>query len=513
MNMGRFLTINAAKYPQKEAIIFNNKRFTYEEFNKRVNRLANAFLDMGFKKGDKISTYLPNCNEHIETLWALAKIGVGTVPINPGLLGKEMGYYVVQSDSDGIVFHETLEHQVVKVKDKLQHVRSSAFIMVGENVPNYGVAYEKLLDQSSDAEPTTRIKYEIDENDLYYIGYTSGTTGVPKGAYVTHAQRMYHNLALIIEHNYKEDDIALCAGPLFHAAPKCYTDEVQLMSGGTVVIMPRFHPFEALAFIEKEKITSTFMAPTMLNFILNLPEEEKTRYNTDSLRTLITGGSALPTRTKENILKIFKNAGLHLFYGSTETGIVTNLRPHDQLTTTGTSGKTVFGIDMKVMDEKGMELPRGEIGELYSRGIWTFTGYYKMPEATKEVFREGWLTVGDIARIDEEGFVYILDRKSDMILRGAENIYPVGIENVIMSNPAVMEVAVIGVPDEVYGESVKAVVVLKKGAALTEKELISFCKENMAKYLVPSSVDFVDSLPKSPAGKILKKEIRAKYLK
>ncbi|MDP2726557.1 MAG: AMP-binding protein, partial [Dehalococcoidia bacterium] len=257
--------------------------------------------------------------------------------------------------------------------------------------------------------------------------------------------------------------------------------------------------------------TSAFFVPTMYHDFLNLPPRERAGYDVSSLRVLVTGGAPLAPQLKSEIVSYFGNAGLFEFYGGTETGIVTTLRPEDQLTRPDSVGQAIFGTRIRLLDDHGQEVPLGEVGELYMKGPMTFDCYYKDPEATLEVRREGWLTIGDLARRDEEGYFYIVDRKRDMIISGGANIYPAEIEQVLCTHPKVQDVAVIGVPDARWGEAVKAVVMLKQDQKATEQEIREYCRGRLAAYKIPSSVDFVREVPRTPSGKILKRELREPY--
>jgi acyl-CoA synthetase (AMP-forming)/AMP-acid ligase II len=287
----------------------------------------------------------------------------------------------------------------------------------------------------------------------------------------------------------------------------------QLVLGGTAVIMKEFDAEEALRLIDRYRITNMFMAPTMYNFILTLDDEVKLKYDLGSVRTLVSAGAPLPTRVKEGIIRLFPNAGLNEFYGSTESGFNTNLRPEDQLKTTRSVGKPVLFNDIKILDDDGNPVKPGEVGLIYVKNPYFFKGYLDDEEETRRAFREdGYLTVGDMARQDAEGFIYIVDRKKDMVISGGVNIFPAEIEDVLYQHPGVKEAAVIGIPDEKWGESLKAFIV-PRGESLSEQEVIDFCKQHLASYKKPKSVEFLTELPRNPAGKVLKTVLREPYWK
>jgi len=305
-----------------------------------------------------------------------------------------------------------------------------------------------------------------------------------------------------------ESDVHLLAGPYYHSAPSAFANLHGLL-GSTIVVEPKYDPIEALELIDRHKMTTTFMAPTLLQRLVEVPEDVFSRYDVSSLHSIILGGAPCPYVLKVRAIKRF---GEHIweFYGATETAFVTILRPEDQLRKPGSCGKAGPGQEIRLLDAEGHEVPDGIPGEMWSRYSW-LAEYYHKPEATARSMREGFFSVGDIAYRDEEGYYYICDRKIDMIISGGVNIYPAEIEAVLASHPAVADVAVIGVPDSLWGESVKAVVELRPGATATADELIDFCGERLADYKKPHSVDFVAELPRNPAGKLLKMQIREPY--
>jgi long-chain acyl-CoA synthetase len=283
--------------------------------------------------------------------------------------------------------------------------------------------------------------------------------------------------------------------------------------GGTVCLMPEFQEEEVLRLIEKERITNAFLVPTMLNRILNLPPQVRERYDTRSLRVLICNASPLPTKIKENTMAFFQYTHLHEFYGATESGIITNIKHWKHPEKVQSVGLPIFETDVRILDDQGNDVPVGEVGEIYFKSPTRFSGYHEMPEATKGVFREDWQTLNDLGKLDEEGFLYIVGRTKDMIKSGGVNIYPKEIEDVLHNHPKVMDAAVIGIPDEHWGEAVKAVIILKEGHAATAEEIIQFCHGKLASYKIPRSVDFAKEFPRTAVGKILKREIRAPFWK
>ena len=506
MNIGEGLTLNAINYPNKTALVYEGRRATYSQMNRRTNRLANAVAGLGLGKGDKVAVLLHNCPEYMEAIFALAKAGVVIVPLNYRLAPPEVEYIVNNSESRLLITERECLAQVEPILPRLERIGPGQCIIIGGDVPSGMLSYEDALARASDAEP----QVEVDEKDTFYIGYTSGTTGFPKGSVFSHKTRVMRTLLYTIIYGLRPDDVQLAVGPLYHAAPFAFA-LMELYIGGTLEIMRDFEPAQVLAAVARSRATSAFFVPTMYHDILDLPAGERARHDISSVRVLVTGGAPLAPQKKAEIVSFFQNAGLFEFYGGTETGMVTIMRPHDQLARPESVGQAIFGTRVRLLDETGRDVPVGELGELYMKGPITFDCYYGDPEATREVLRDGWLTIGDVARRDEEGYYYIVDRKRDLIVSGGANIYPAEVEKALGAHPKVQDVAVIGVPDERWGESVKAVIVLRAGQEATPEEFRAYCREQMASYKIPSSVDFVKEVPRTPSGKILKRELREAY--
>ncbi len=506
MNIGEGLTLNAINYPNKTALVFEGRSVTYAEMNRRVNRLANAVTGMGVKKGDKVSILLHNRPEYMEAVFALAKLGVVVVPLNYRLAPPEVEYIVNNSDSQILITEPDCLGQVEPVMPNLERISPERCMLIGGSGPGGMHRYEDLLLRASDTEP----QVEVEEADTFYIGYTSGTTGFPKGSVFSHKTRVMRTLLYSIIYGLRPDDIQLAVAPLYHAAPFAFA-LMELYIGGTLEVMRDFEPAEVLAAIERARATSAFFVPTMYHDMLDVAPSERSRHDVTSMKILVTGGAPLAPHLKGEIVSYFSNAGLFEFYGGTETGMVTIMRPEDQLVRPESVGQAIFGTRVRLLDDAGQDVPVDEVGELYMRGPIQFDCYYKEPEATEEVRRGGWLTIGDLARRDEEGYYYIVDRKRDMIVSGGANIYPAEIEKLLCAHPKVQDVAVIGVPDERWGESVKAIVVLREGQAATAEEFREYCRGQLASYKIPSSVDFIKEVPRTPSGKILKRELRDTY--
>jgi long-chain acyl-CoA synthetase len=504
----RGIKLSVYKYPEKTAVIDKNKRLTYKELDLRANKIANGITTMGLKKGDKIGILLYNCNEFVEIYYGMAKAGIISVPINFRLAGPEIEYILKNSDSKALIMGDDFIDRINPIRANLEMITEKNYIVMGNRIPDYAVSYEDILTRSSDTEPDVN----IEETDPYFIGYTSGTTGFPKGAMMPH--RSIYNIVIshLIGRGIVPDDKYLLIMPLFHSNSVWHSN-LLLFIGGAIYIYPSggFNPKEILEIIQKEKITCTNMVPTMSNLMLSLPDKD--RFDVSSMRWLVSSSAPLLTKTKEELCSFFKRSKLYEGYGATETGAVTSLPPEDQLCKIRSIGKPYFAQEIKILNGNGEEVPIGEVGELYSKGPTQMKEYYNDPEKTRDAFLGEWLSVGDMAKMDEEGYIYLVDRKQDMIISGGENIYPTELEDVLSKHPKVHEIVVIGIPDEKWGEALKAIIVLKEGEQATEEEIIKFCEGKIAGYKKPKSVDFISAsnMPKTPTGKILRRPLKEKY--
>lgn len=502
------LESNVKKYPGRTAAVEGERRITYSRLGERVNRLANALIGLGVKKGEKVGVLLYNCIEHIESVFAISKTGAVSVPINYRSVQRELEYFIHQSECKALILGEEFVDAVQEILPHCPLLEEGNCIVVGRHKPREMLSYEEILDNA----PAVGPEIPIGERDPFTICYTSGTTGRPKGAVISHRARVLLYFCCAVEFGVTDEDVYLCFGPLYHHGPANGATRT-IWVGGRVVLMRAFDPREALELIEREKVTVGFIVPTMSNFILNLPQEERARYDVSSVRLLTSGGAPLHTHTKEGLLRFFSNARLHELLGATENGCITNLKHVDQYRKIRSVGLPFVGTEIRLLNDEGEEVPRGEVGIIYSRGLTQCDGYYNMPEETEAARMGEWFAVGDMGRQDEEGYYYVVDRRQDMIISGGVNIYPVEVEEVLSSHPKILEVACIGVPDEKWGEALKALVVLRPGEEATEEEIIRFCEGKLAGYKKPKSVDFVEGLPKSPAGKVLKRVLREDYWK
>lgn len=520
LNLGQILRVNAKKFGDKVAVKDEANAYTFEELNARVNRLANSFSKLGLTKGEKLAVLLDNCTEFVEIYCAAAKTGIVVVPINFRSVGREIEYIVRNSDARWFIVAEEFADTVDEVRP---HLNIDRYIVVPEDshsapeVPTVGSAaetregyinYEELLSSSPDGEPGTPVA----PHDPWVILYTSGTTGVPKGTVRSHESYVAFFLINGIDFGFSEEEVCLTIMPLFHVNSTFFSFAITYIGGRLYLHSARgFDPVKILETIERERITFISLVPTHYHMILNLPQEISKQYDVSSIRKLLCSSAPVRPEVKRAVMEFFPGVQLYEAYGSTEAGSVTILKPEEQLNKIGSIGREVCGTDLvKILDEEGKEVPVGQIGELYSRGPMLFTEYYKDPQRTADSFRGEWFSAGDMAKQDEDGYYYLVDRKHNMIITGGENVYPSEIEAVLSEHPKVSAVAVIGLPDEKWGEAVTAVVVLKEGEEAQEEEIIDFCRGKMAPFKRPKSVIFIEDqqLPRTPTGKILHRKLR-----
>lgn len=503
--LGDMLSISANRFSEKNAITFNDQRLSYREIEVRANRIANVMTNLGLKKGDRCAILFFNRVEWAELYFGLAKVGIIAVPINFRFALPEIKYVLKNSNPMAIIFEESFQSIVCELKKTLDYPKHYICLGTSEDL-----SYTDLLTNASEQPPKT----VVIDTDPFFIAYTSGTTGFPKGALITHKSLITHYLIFANQFGkLAKNDRLLLIMPIFHSNSTWFLHAL-LMIGGSAVIIPSggFDPEEILSIIDREKVTGMSVVPTMLTMILNLDEKTKRKYNLSSLQKCLVGGAPLMTQTKEQIIELVNNAEFFEGYGSTETGLVTVLNPEDQLRKVRSVGIPTIGKEVRLLDSTGNDVAPGEIGELYVRGLGVLLKeYWQDSNSTSKAFIDEWCTVGDMARFDEEGYLYLEDRKKDMIISGGENIYPTEVENVLAKHTAVLETAVVGVPDELWGERVHAVIKLKDGEYATGQEIIDFCRDKIAGYKRPRSIDFVTELPKSPTGKILRRIIREPY--
>lgn len=501
MDTAEALERNAFKFPTKMAVKDAKRSLTYHELNERTNILASCLIEMGISKGDKIALLFQNCVEFVEVHFAVQKIGAISVPLNTRLAGAEIDYIVNNSEAKALFYDYEFTKTVSPICKNLKKVQY--FISLsGENDQN-GVHYESLFKTKT----TVPLGIDIEGDDESLLLYTSGTTGRPKGVILTHMNTVWNTLGLLIEERFYPTDITMIIPPLYHAAGLNSLLFTHLFIGASSVLLRGFDPSVSMETIEKEKITNAFFVPAMFNALLNL--ENLDRWDIRKFRLFINGGAILPLEQKRKILQTFSSAGFIDIYGLTEVApIATVLNQRDSLAKTESVGRVLVTFQNRVIADDGTDVDVGVPGELLLKGPQVTKGYYKDAEKTDSAIKNGWLHTGDIVRRDEEGFIYVVDRKKDMIITGGENVYSAEVEAVLYKHPKIYEAAVVGVPDEKWGERVKAFIVLMPGEKSSDSEIMEFCKEHIASYKKPTVVEFVEDLPRTASGKVMKSELR-----
>ena len=495
-----FLASHAESTPDKPAVILGDRALTFAALDSRANRVTHAFAGLGCVAEDRVAVMSFNSIETFEVASGLRRSGVVIVPVNYRLRGSEVAY--VLNDSGAKVVLAGADHVEVVEAARAEVSGDPRFIALGDTVPPGWLEYRDLMERSPDAPLPGTGGSGLGPSMIY----TSGTTGHPKGAWRPHGVNIENVLQIISIFELNPSDVHLTCGPGYHSAVSFFTALHSLL-GSTVVLQSRFHAAEALDLVERHRVTTTFMAPTLLQRLVD--EQERKPRDLSSLRALILGAAPCPYALKVRAESVLGHV-LWEFYGATETGINTVLRPQDQLRKPGSCGMAVPGQEIRLVRADGGEAATGEPGELMVRNSW-LAEYYHRPDATGKSLHDGFFSVGDVAYRDGEGYYFICDRQIDMVISGGTNIYPAEVEAVLHAHPAVMDAAVIGVPDDQWGESVKAVVQLRAGMTASAGDLIRFCGERLAGYKKPRSVDFVDELPRDAAGKLLKRQIRERY--
>lgn len=497
---------NVERYPDKTAVVFEGKRYTFREVNERINRLIQGLDRLGVKKGDGVGILAYNSSAHVEA-FGIAKGGRICVPLNYRSVGRELAYLIQNSEVNTLLVEKEFVDLVNSVRAELPGVKN--YICLDAKVEGM-LNYEDLLRSASPEEPRDPVAPE----DPCILFYSSGTTGRPKGAIHTHKSIIAE--ANIPHREISSNDTALCVMPFFHVGGSAAHMIPAFSYGATIVIQKKFDETQVLEAIQKEKVTYVYLVPAMIIRVLEHPRLRT--YDLSSLRSLAYTGAPMPIEALKKGIECLGPVFIQ-FLGQTETLDLTILRK-DEHKLEGTAkerkrlesaGSSPIRSELRVVDEHGHDVVVGEVGEIVAKSDRMMQGYWRMPAETEEIMRGGWLRTGDMARMDEDGYVYIVDRKKDMIISGGENIYSREVEEVLYMHPAVFEAAVVGVPDDKWGEAVKAIVVLKPGATATEAEIVEFCKGRLASYKKPKTVEFWEALPKTGSGKTKKNEIRDKY--
>jgi acyl-CoA synthetase (AMP-forming)/AMP-acid ligase II len=512
--MSQLLTIadavatHARLTPEKTGARDAKRSLSYAAWNERASRLGSALLSLGLRQGDRVGVVAYNCIEWMEMYVAMARAGLVVVPLNFRLTGPEMAYILEHAEVSAIISGPEFTATLDGLRAELR-VDANRYITLAQQAPQQWLSYEDLMN-TGDAQ----FKFAaVGPQDMCALMYTSGTTGRPKGAIRRHGGSTLIAMATAMEMGFTRQDTALLVMPLCHAN-SLYFGTTFIHAGGTCIIDDRrsFDPEALLATLAQEKVTFTSLVPTHYIMMLALPEEVKQRYDVSAVGKLLVSSAPARKDTKTAILDYFKNGRLYELYGSTEAGWVTLLRPEEQLSKLGSVGREWAGSGaIRLLNEDRQEVADGEVGELFSRTPYTFDGYWKNTEKTNEAFDGLWCSVGDMAKRDAQGYIWLVDRKSNMIISGGENVYPSEVESALGAHPKIKDVAVIGVPHEKWGESVKAVVVLHEGQSAGADELKMWCKQRLAGFKCPTSYAFISEaqMPRTATGKILHRLLRS----
>ncbi|HEY5946235.1 MAG TPA: AMP-binding protein [Kofleriaceae bacterium] len=502
------LMFHAAAHPDKEAIVeygeHGVRRMSWGELDATVNRLAHALVARGVRGGSRIALMLPNGSEYLIAQQALARLGATAVQIGYRLKAGEIAYILENAEPTATIVHH--EYIAAMLEARKQAGKGGAMLIVGGDVTAGSPDMEEWDRALAAASPELPPRVKGGDGGGVIV-YTSGTTGKPKGANRAWRKTGFESVAdMILQVGMRADDRHLVTCPLYHSAAPAFV-AIMMSLGATVVLQNHFEPEAALDIIQKERVTCSLMVPTMLIRMSNLPRETLAKYDTSSLRWVMSAAAPLTTEAARRFMQHFGPV-LWNFYGSTETGLVTLAGPHDHVSRPGTIGKRLRGNEIRLLDDHGNDVPLGGVGELYARNSTLISGYHGNEEATRSAQRDGFFSVGDVGRVDSEGYYYLESRKSDMVISGGVNIYPREIEDHLATHPAILEAAVIGVPDPEWGETLRAFIVLRNGQQLTETEVINFCREHLADYKRPRKVTFLPEMPRNPTGKILKRELK-----
>lgn len=499
-NLNESLKKSAEKFPNRNAITFDNKYITYRELYSQVECVASNLVQDGVRKGDKVALILGNCPEFVIAYYGILLAGGVVVPVNPIFTKNEISYILSNSEAKAVIANSSMEEIIESLKVELKQIEKQYY--VGSNKAEF--IWEQLIEgNSNDCEYPL-----IVEEDLAVILYTSGTTGRPKGAMLSHKNMASNaeSIGKLVE--FKEDDRILAVLPMFHVFCLAICINTPIMSGANIVIIQKFNPIEVMNTIFNEKVTLFAGVPTMYNFLLQL--KEYTAENFASIRACFSGGASLPVELLQRFEEKYKTTILEGF-GLSETAPVTAFNPLKGIRKVGSVGVDIPGVINRIVDKYGNEVPRGEIGELIVKGPNVMIGYLGMPDATSNAIKNDWFYTGDLAEMDNDGYIFIVDRIKDMIIVNGYNVYPREVEEVIYQHPAVVEVAVIGITDKDYGEIVKAFVV-SNDESISMDDILNFCQDKLAKYKLPKQVEFKKELPKNSTGKILKRALKVEQV-
>ncbi len=488
------------EYPERVAVIDGATRLSYRELGARADRIGGALQELGVAPGDRVAILDRNSRSYLELYFALPRIGAVAVPMNYRLAPAELAYILGDSTAKVLLFSRDYADLALAARGQVAAV---------EHILCLEDEIDVFARGSAPLQPVSR-----SPDDEFLQMYTSGTTGRPKGAMLTHDNMIANTLTALYERDYAATDTYLHVCPLYHCADLELYYGMVYACGGNVVLR-EFDPERVLATIETERVSVTFLVPAMINFLLETPGLDE--FDLSSLRLIVYGGAAIPADRLRAALDRLP-CKLSQGYGLTETSPILCVLPVEDHVLTGpkakriaSCGRPAYGVEVRIFDDADEECAAGVVGEIVARGRNIMKGYWRLPEETERALRGGWFHTGDLGYQDEDGYIYIVDRKKDMIITGGENVYPREIEEVLYTHPAVLEAAVIGVPSPRWGEAVKALVVCRPGASTTEADIVAFCRERLAHFKTPASVDFVAALPRNPSGKVLKRRLRERY--
>lgn len=505
ISLGESVTLSARNHPDMESFInVDGSKHTFAETNARVNRLVSALRAEGIGKGDRIAVFALDSHRYVELVLAAAKLGAVYVPLNYRLARSEVDVLLTRAEPVAM-FHDLRYADLLDgIADEHQSIR----LVIQFDSSEGRSQYEEFLDTGSEDEPPV----VASDDDILGLAFTSGTTGLPKG--VLQSQRMIKAIvnAQVIDYRMRPGEVRYCAAPAFHIS-----GVTGLLAGVarslTSVLMPQFDAPTVLDLMAKDRLTAVFMVPTMISTVMQLPGVADHDY--ERLELIYYGASAMSPALLKRAMDTFRCDFLNAFGAGTEAGLQATLGPEDHRRALaghpellGSIGKPSYGVAMRIVDDDMNDVPPGEVGEIATRSDMVFDGYLEMPEETDRALRDGWFRAGDMGYVDENGYIYLHGRKKDMIIRGGENIYPIEIESVLAEHPAVVQSAVVGVPDEHWGEVVRAWVQVAEGMTVTADELERHCSDRLARYKVPVDFRVVDTLPVNASGKILKRVLR-----
>ncbi|WP_414475637.1 class I adenylate-forming enzyme family protein [Microvirga sp. M2] len=504
MLTGDMLRRSAERFPSKPAILWQGTSLSYRDLNLAANRLANALIDLGVEKGAKVGIVSRNRTEYGITFFGAARSGGVLVNVSVLYAPEELQYVLDKADVEILIFEHVFAEKVAAIRANLTKIRT--FISVGGAVEG-AVPFDDVLARGSEAYPTV----EIDEDDPFSMTYTGGTTGRPKGVLTSHRNRMITAHTVMVEEAIDERDVVGIVTPLFHVAALNIMFQPAVLAGATSTFLSKWNVADFAAMARESGMTAAFMVPTQASMVVSDPNFDAANFKTWT--KLSFAGAPMPDWVQREMLEKLPDVKLTQIYGQSEVGVLTVLRHWYLPAKLGTVGRQAYNVDVAVVDRDGNPVKAGEIGELVSRGENVMLEYYKEPDQTANFFRKGWGWTGDLATVDEEGFVTLVDRSKDMIISGGENVYPKEIENVLYEHDAVSECAVFGIPDDKWGEVPAAYVQIKAGMDVSEDDLVTHCAERLARFKRPRVVKFVAEFPKTPIGKIQKNILREPYWK